>query len=186
MERVWLDEHELKPGDSLHSSIGGALEASDRLIVGTSKDSLKSRWVEKELGVFFSREDSEGGSLVIPVLLDDCQPTGFLRDRLYVSWQPNETVAVAEIVGAIDRSRPVLCFGLDYTRPFEFDSQHLMQLLSYIRAETVNRSCCSMPTHSSPHSSGSWSTSRTWVVERCAITSSTFYNGIPASRTTLV
>ena len=47
--RVWLDEWELEPGDSLHDCIGSALQESAYVGVVLSPDSVASKWCNREL-----------------------------------------------------------------------------------------------------------------------------------------
>lgn len=44
--RVWFDEVEMEPGDSLIQKIGSAIRSSMNLAVLLSKDSVSSKWVE--------------------------------------------------------------------------------------------------------------------------------------------
>ena len=46
---VWSDE-EIKPGDSLPSSLGTALKSADTVVLLLSGDASQSSWVSLELG----------------------------------------------------------------------------------------------------------------------------------------
>jgi len=82
--RIWLDEAELRPGDSLVERLGQAIAACDTIVACLSEASVNSKWVQKELNVAGSLE-LEGVALkVVPVLLDDIQVPPFLSDKLHV------------------------------------------------------------------------------------------------------
>ncbi len=124
---TWIDEKELAPGDSLHTAIGGALESADALLACVSRDSLDSRWVQKELSVLFAREDCTDRPLVVPLLLDDAQPTGFLRDRLQARLRNGESNALAAILRGIWRSRDIVLLKLNSEEPFSVSAESIDQ-----------------------------------------------------------
>ena len=122
---TWIDERELAPGDSLHTSIGEALEDTDCLLACVSHNSLGSRWVQKELSVLFAREDQGSPPLVIPLVLDDAQPTGFLRDRLQARLRNGESQAIAKVLQGLYRSRKVMLLSLSLEEPFSVSAELL-------------------------------------------------------------
>ena len=61
---VWSDE-EIKPGDSLPSSLGTALKSADTVVLLLSGDASQSSWVSLELGTAIAM-----GKRVIPVLVE--------------------------------------------------------------------------------------------------------------------
>jgi hypothetical protein len=88
--RVWLDEAEIRPGDSLTKKIGEALEVTSHVIAFVSEQSRMSRWVEKELGIALTDEILGKAVKVIPVRLDNCTFPPFLIDKHYVDLRGNE------------------------------------------------------------------------------------------------
>jgi hypothetical protein len=72
----WIDEKSLRAGDDVPEAIAKGIEDFDRFILCCSKASLKSWWVDNELGTAFQKEEAvnrkEGRSLkmVIPLDLD--------------------------------------------------------------------------------------------------------------------
>lgn len=69
--RCWLDEHQLNPGDKLHSTIYEAIRLYDKVILCCSETSLKSWWVEKEFENVIAKEEDFHEPLLIPVALDN-------------------------------------------------------------------------------------------------------------------
>lgn len=66
---VWIDRWEMKPGDSLVSSIQTALEKSGAIIVVLSPSYTTSNWCIKELNAGLIKELEDAGNIIIPVLI---------------------------------------------------------------------------------------------------------------------
>jgi len=64
---TWCSLTNLHPGTKFPGEIENALKTSDYMLVIVSKNSIKSKWVTKEIAVFETRKP---GSLVVPLLLD--------------------------------------------------------------------------------------------------------------------
>ena len=84
---VWLDEAELKVGDSLFEKIEGALDEVDHLAVIMSPESVGSRWVREELRQTFHGRLSGRDIVILPILLKDCEIPGFLREKVYADFR---------------------------------------------------------------------------------------------------
>lgn len=78
---VWFDEAEMRVGDSLIERLGDGLEDVDYVAVLISRASLKSEWVKREIQVALSREVVEKRAVVLPLLLERVELTGFIRDK---------------------------------------------------------------------------------------------------------
>jgi hypothetical protein len=87
--KVWIDEAELKPGDSLIGKLEAAIDAVDYLGIILSEHSVSSEWVLKELRMAMHREISGKRVVVVPILYRDCKVPGFLRDKIYVDVRPD-------------------------------------------------------------------------------------------------
>lgn len=81
---VWLDEAELKPGDSLIGAISLAIDKVQYVIVALSDSSVKSQWVEKEIHLALTKELCAEHPVVLPVVLDDCEVPAMLNDKVYL------------------------------------------------------------------------------------------------------
>lgn len=84
--RVWLDEAEIRIGDSLTKRIGDAIGEMEYFAVVLSRHSVKSEWVQRELQVAMQRELKQRKVVVLPVLLETVEPPPFLRDKLYADF----------------------------------------------------------------------------------------------------
>lgn len=85
--KVWIDEAEMKVGDSLIGRIETAIDDVDYLAVILSEHSVKSEWVLKEVRMAMHREIAGKRVVVIPLLYRDCILPGFLRDKLYADFR---------------------------------------------------------------------------------------------------
>ncbi len=82
--RTWIDESEIKVGDSLIAKIRTGIDDVDYLIALISKYSVESEWVLKELDIAMNKEIEGKKVVVLPVLAGKCDLPGFLKGKLYV------------------------------------------------------------------------------------------------------
>lgn len=81
--KVWIDEAEIKLGDSLIRKIREGIDIVDYLLVLLSKHSIDSEWVTKEVDIAMNQEIEGKTVKVLPVLLDDIDLPGFLKGKMY-------------------------------------------------------------------------------------------------------
>ena len=97
---VWLDSWRMTAGDSLIQKIGEGIEASDRLVVFLTPNSVESNWVKKEVATGLVMELAEdkglGEKLVVPALLVPCKVPIMLRDKLYANFTNKAFAAACE------------------------------------------------------------------------------------------
>jgi len=87
---AWLDQWEMKPGDSLVDKIfEEGLKEARAVIVVLSKVSVQKPWVREELNTSVVNRISRGTRL-IPVVIDDCEVPESLRSTL---WQRVDDLA---------------------------------------------------------------------------------------------
>lgn len=82
----WIDEAEIKYGESLVQKIANAIEELDIVIAIISKNSIDSSWVKKELSLAMTKEISFDKVVIIPIVIDNCEIPFFLRDKLYADF----------------------------------------------------------------------------------------------------
>lgn len=82
--QTWIDESEIKIGDSLIAKIRTGIDNVDYLIALISKYSVESEWVLKELDIAMNKEIDGKKVVVLPILAGKCVLPGFLQGKLYV------------------------------------------------------------------------------------------------------
>lgn len=85
--KPWIDEREIKPGDSILELIEKALRTSDFVIVVLSPYAVKSHWVKKELAVALHMEVKKRKKHLIPILIKNCKLPVFLMDKKYADFR---------------------------------------------------------------------------------------------------
>ena len=106
--KVWLDEAELKIGDSIITSISSAIDEMRFLGIVLSPHSVESRWVREELNQALANQLSRSEVAVLPILIADCIIPGFLRDKLYADFRDPDSY---------DRSLRALMQAVGITEP---------------------------------------------------------------------
>ncbi len=109
---VWLDEAELKVGDSLIQKISEAIEKTDYVVAVLSHNSVSSPWVKKELAIAMTQEINGRKVKVLPLLLENCRIPAFLKDKLYADFSnpKNSDVAFSKLLDAIGVSKPTVTY----------------------------------------------------------------------------
>jgi hypothetical protein len=67
----WFPPEDLKIGDEFRSRIDESIQVYDRLLIILSEDSVKSRWVQKEVETAFEKERQEDRIVLFPIRIDD-------------------------------------------------------------------------------------------------------------------
>jgi hypothetical protein len=88
--RVWFDEWEIRPGDSIPAKIEEGLEHSRVLVLCMSAEAFGSDWAKLESHTFRFRDPLNKDRRFIPVRLDDAPIRGSLAQFLYVNWLPQD------------------------------------------------------------------------------------------------
>ena len=86
--RLWFDEWEIKPGDSIPAKIEEGLEHSRVLVLCMSANAFGSDWAQLESGTFRFRDPLNKERRFIPLRLDDAPIKGSLAQFLYINWLP--------------------------------------------------------------------------------------------------
>jgi|ERR1043165_1810929 hypothetical protein len=104
---VWLDEAEIRVGDSLIDKISAAIDAMRFLGVVLSPSSVESRWVREELNQALINQLSEHGGAVLPIMLIDCKVPAFLRGRAYADFRDPDSYekSLTRLLDAMSVSR---------------------------------------------------------------------------------
>lgn len=87
---VWLDEAEIKIGDSLIEKIREGIDSVDYLAVILSPDAVSSTWVQKEVDIAMNQEIKGKQVKVLPLLYKECSLPWFLEGKMYADFTNNE------------------------------------------------------------------------------------------------
>jgi hypothetical protein len=97
----WLDEWQIKVGDCIVSSIQEGLSSSDYIIVVLSPSAVSSGWVEREWKDAYWNEVSARRTIVLPVLLADCEVPSLIRAKRYADFRTKYEIGLATLCQAI-------------------------------------------------------------------------------------
>lgn len=105
--RTWFDEVEIGLGDSLFQKLQDGVGSADALVVLLSPRSVTSRWCQEELHAAMHRQVTRSKTVVLPVLLEDCDIPTFLLEKKYADLRdPTRIDDVAhEITSALQSIR---------------------------------------------------------------------------------
>lgn len=143
--RVWLDEAEIKVGDSLIGKITDAIDHADFVAAFLSTKSVTSSWVQKELEIAMTQEISGNNVKVLPILVEKCELPAFLINKLYADFTnpTNFESSFAHLVNAlggtarasVKRAKDVLDI-LPHRKSVEVVGKQAMTLGSWVAHET--------------------------------------------------
>jgi predicted nucleotide-binding protein len=91
--QCWIDQHELRLGDSILDQVTSALLSSDKFLPILSTSSMRSRWFETELRKALELEQRRATSVLVPIRVDDTifsvqgGPWLVLQDRLIADFR---------------------------------------------------------------------------------------------------
>lgn len=91
----WLDEAEIKIGESLIEKIRDGIDNVDYVAVILSQDSIASAWVQREIDVAMNQEILGRKIKVLPIMYKQCQPPGFLLGKRYADFTKEENYETA-------------------------------------------------------------------------------------------
>lgn len=110
--RIWIDESEIKVGDSLIDKIAEGIADVEFLGAVLSRNSVESNWVKEELRIAITREISGKKLKVLPILIDDCEVPVFLEHKKYADFRSSAgfNTGVDELLHVILDGHPMHLF----------------------------------------------------------------------------
>ena len=110
--RVWIDEGELRVGDSIIERISEALDEVHFVVALVSPNSISSPWCKKELSLAMTGGLRRKGVKVLPLKVGDVAMPTALSDVLYLDVNPEKPRQV------VDRLvRDAMLHQQEYDRP---------------------------------------------------------------------
>lgn len=103
---AWVDEAEIRIGDSIIRKIQEGIVGSEYLGVVLSPNSVSSRWVQEELNSVMNLQITGQGKTVLPLLYRSCEIPLFLRDKVYADFtgSNNYEFVLRQLLSRIDPS----------------------------------------------------------------------------------
>ncbi|MDA4108912.1 toll/interleukin-1 receptor domain-containing protein [Mycolicibacterium holsaticum] len=95
---VWLDEADIRVGESITEGVTSGLVSSDLLLLAFSHQALQSRWVKRELNAFFMTAMANDKPIV-PCRLDDSDPPALLADIKYADFRDDFAAGMSAVLG---------------------------------------------------------------------------------------
>lgn len=84
--KCWIDDAEIKIGESLLEKIRHGIDNVDYLVVVLSPNSILSHWVQREIDVAMNQGIHGKIVKILPIMYKKCNPPGFLIERLYADF----------------------------------------------------------------------------------------------------
>lgn len=98
---VWLDEQQIKVGDSIGDKISQGLAESDYFVIALSDNSVNSEWVKKELNSALISEIESKKVKILPIKLSECNIPSLIKDKKYADFTKSYKQGLSEILNAI-------------------------------------------------------------------------------------
>ncbi|MCB2160680.1 toll/interleukin-1 receptor domain-containing protein [bacterium] len=107
--KCWVDQGEIKWGDSITQKVNDGLKISQYIIVVLSESFLGKPWPERELYAALNTEASLGEVKVLPLLVGDKQVRDriltqypLLNDKMYLPWEGKAEPIITAIIDRIN------------------------------------------------------------------------------------
>jgi len=94
--RVWIDEGELRAGDSIIERVATAIADVNFVVAIVSVNSVGSGWCQKELSLAITGALNREGVRVLPLRLGDVDMPDSLADTYYLAVDPDDPAAVVD------------------------------------------------------------------------------------------
>jgi len=104
---AWLDEHELRSGQSWTEALRKQLDTTDTVVVLISENSQGSQWARMESTEIVKRAWTDDSKVVLPLIVGSAEPPGYLRDLAPVRVDPADPVSAAHALLVSLRARTV-------------------------------------------------------------------------------
>ena len=96
---VWLDEVEIRVGDSIPQAVADALASSDALVLFQSENAARSLWVTREFNVFVQRMIAQGKP-IYPCRLDETPMPMLISDIKFANFSRSFDDGMADLLNA--------------------------------------------------------------------------------------
>lgn len=98
---TWVDEQEIRVGESLQDKIEFAIRNADKFLVVLSKQSLKRPWVRRELKSAIGMELKNKSIFIMPAVIDNVKIPLFIEDIKYANFKDDFHAGVTELLKSL-------------------------------------------------------------------------------------
>lgn len=130
--RYWLDEAEIKVGESLIKKIRQGIDQVDYVAVILSPRSVTAPWVQREVDVAMNQEIQGNKVKVLPVMYQTCDLPGFFLGKFYADFTDEskyqeafkrlvESIGIVFNKRALEPSHAALTLGHSIDRAFNLN-----------------------------------------------------------------
>lgn len=124
--RVWLDDWEIRPGDSIPAKIEEGLEHSRVLVLCMSANAFGSDWATLESQTFRFRDPLNKERRFIPLRLDEAPIKDTLAQFLYIKWLPEDREKV--YVNLFSACQPPVRLAAEAESEYEHFTEKVIKL----------------------------------------------------------
>jgi hypothetical protein len=102
---TWLDEFQIGIGESIRQRIDQGISSSNFLLIFMSKAAVQSEWVGREIDAAFMREIESKDTVVIPLLIEDCEISATLKSKRYIDFRNDYNNAINTLIDTLNYPR---------------------------------------------------------------------------------
>ena len=108
--KSWIDEAEIKIGDSLLKKISEGIKKAEYVAIILSPNSINSPWVETELEIAMNQEINERKIKVLPILIEHCEIPEFLKHKKYGDFRtPSKVISgLKELLEILEEKNSII------------------------------------------------------------------------------
>jgi len=100
----WLDEFEIKVGESIVQKINEATSNVEFLVLFLSKNSIKSSWIQREWHSVAMRSISKGKINILPIVIEEVEVPSLLSDIKYADFKNSYRDGLDQLLQALKGS----------------------------------------------------------------------------------
>jgi len=105
----WVDEGEIKVGDSLIWKIEEGIVKTKYFGAILSNNSINSNWVKKELEMAITREITSGEIFVLPILIEDVELPLFIKGKKFADFRKSDEIGLIELLEVLVGTSHLQC-----------------------------------------------------------------------------
>lgn len=98
---VWLDKWNIQVGQSIPEEIGNAIEKADYIAVLLTKNSVKSKWLEREWQSQYCTEINKKEIKVLSLLFEDCTIPTLMRLKKHADFREHYIVGFSQLISSL-------------------------------------------------------------------------------------